>query len=1035
MNETSGLPAGVRILVVEDEALIADEIADRLGRLGCRIVGIADTAARAIELAERERPDLALMDIRLKGPMDGIEAAERIHARCDVPVVFLTAHSDQATLDRAMGFGPFGYVLKPFKEQELLLALRIALHRGGIERELWASQRGHERILAGIAEGVLAWDSNWRVRYLNARAEALTGWSAADALRQPLDEVLQLRDPSGSPQSVRALALGAEPVRLELHARHGQASTPVEVSVSSLDSKGGTVGGAITLRSLSEQQRAERRFRELLESAPDAMILIDAQRRIRLVNSQAERMFGHPRAGMLGQHIELLMPARFHGRRLPWRKDEGEGHRLRELDPAMDLYGLRADDSEFPVEIRSGPVETEDGRLLCVAVRDVTARRQAEQKLRESEERFRGLTRLSSDWYWEQDAQFRFVTFSGDLTARTGIGAAEHMGKTRWEMPASNVSAAQWAAHRAALEAHEPFRDFIMRRPDTDGRPHWVSISGEPMFDAQGRLTGYRGVGRDITERMLTVQALAESEAQLRFFFERAPAALAVFDTAMRYLAVSHRYLEHNGLTEAAVIGRSHYEIFPDVPKRWRVLHRRALAGEALRCDEDPWLRADGSTHWHRWELLPWQRQDGSPGGIVMFTQDVTAARRAEDEIRRLNTDLERRVAERTAELTAARDEAKRLAQVKGDFLAQMSHEIRTPLHAILGLAGIGARADADADVPALFTRIVAAGDHLLGVINDILDLSKFEAGKVQVERQPFPLEEVVGHARDFVAPAAQRKGLAYRLRLAHGLPRWVAGDALHLQQILVNLLSNAVKFTDSGSVTLDVERDGEQVRFAVSDTGIGIGIDAAQRERLFRPFEQLNQGPARRFGGTGLGLMLSQNLASLMGGRITVDSAPGSGSCFTLWLPLQAVDVPAPSAPEDAAEAGRLDGVRVLAADDDEVNRLILSYHLQRLGAQAEVLDSGLGIVQRLADGGAERWDIVLMDVQMPHMDGYETTRRIQAIAPALPVIGLTAHALPEEMARCLAAGMVDHVTKPFDPATLVAAMHRQLASAHRRA
>ena len=369
------------------------------------------------------------------------------------------------------------------------------------------------------------------------------------------------------------------------------------------------------------------------------------------------------------------------------------------------------------------------------------------------------------------------------------------------------------------------------------------------------------------------------------------------------------------------------------------------------------------------------------------------------------------------------RREAERLARVKSEFLTNMSHEIRTPLNAVLGLAQVGARA-AEAGAQARFKPIEEAGRHLLAIVNDILDFSKLETGKLSVERAPFRLAELVEAASALVVGRTQAKGLALKVELSPGLPEWVDGDALRIKQVLVNLLGNAIKFTERGSVRLTVRPEGGRVAFQVADTGIGISQE--QLMHLFRPFEQADGSTTRRFGGTGLGLAISHNLVQLMGGEIGVTSQPGEGSVFTLRLPLAAASAPVAEAPADAAAGRRLAGLRVLAAEDNEVNRMVLQGQLELEGAQVAFATNGQEAVDAVAQGGPAAFHAVLMDVQMPVMDGLEATRRIRGLAPLLPVIGLTAHALAEERERCLAAGMVEHVAKPVELDALVAALRR---------
>jgi signal transduction histidine kinase/DNA-binding response OmpR family regulator len=372
--------------------------------------------------------------------------------------------------------------------------------------------------------------------------------------------------------------------------------------------------------------------------------------------------------------------------------------------------------------------------------------------------------------------------------------------------------------------------------------------------------------------------------------------------------------------------------------------------------------------------------------------------------------------------------EAERLAQVRSAFLANMSHEIRTPLNAVLGLAQIGAR-DARGASGEQFSRIHQAGRHLLGIIDDILDFSKLEAGKLSVEQRPFRLRATVDAAVGLVLQRAAAKELTLPMTLAPELPDWVAGDALRLRQVLVNLLSNAVKFTERGQVALAVSGGPGRIEFRVADTGIGMTPEVLAR--LFQPFEQADHSTTRRFGGTGLGLAISRDLARLMGGELSARSVAGAGSEFTLSLPLPAADAVESGFAPLSAQGRRLVGLRLLAAEDVEVNRYVLRELLEAEGAAVVFAENGREAVDRLAQDGPAAFDAVLMDVQMPVMDGIEAMQQVRALAPTLPVIGLTAHAMPEERARCLAAGMVEHVAKPIDLEALVAAVRRHAAPA----
>ncbi|MGB0128505.1 MAG: ATP-binding protein [Rhodocyclaceae bacterium] len=375
------------------------------------------------------------------------------------------------------------------------------------------------------------------------------------------------------------------------------------------------------------------------------------------------------------------------------------------------------------------------------------------------------------------------------------------------------------------------------------------------------------------------------------------------------------------------------------------------------------------------------------------------------------------------------RREAERLARIKSEFLANMSHEIRTPLNGILGMAQVGLRKSAGrSSAEESFRKILQSGRLLLGIINDILDLSKIEAGKLRIESLPLNLPQLLEDIIEILQAQACAKGIGLSIDKGSDLPAGILGDPLRIEQILLNLLSNAVKFTERGSVVLVVRREADTLVLGVRDTGVGMSPD--QIERLFAPFEQADGSTTRKFGGTGLGLSIAKRLVELMAGEIRVASQPGQGTLFEVRLPLIVAPDAVPDGPASAPVAPtgpRLAGLSLLVAEDNEVNQLVVTEFLTEEGAQVTLAGDGQQAIDRIVCDGADAFHLVLMDIQMPVMDGYEATRRIREIAPNLPVVGQTAHALAEEREQCLAAGMVDHLAKPLEVEDLVAVVLRR--------
>jgi len=694
------------------------------------------------------------------------------------------------------------------------------------------------------------------------------------------------------------------------------------------------------------------------------------------------------------------------------------------MDAAGTLLGTFAVYSRQPGRPSRKHIELVDVATHTAAICIGCAR--ASKELRESEQRFARIFETSPVAISLQRlGDSRFVDANDAWLRMMGYRREEAIGRTGAELHLLRDSDPQ-PEKLATLKLGGQIRDLeqSFRRKsgeifETLYSASVVQIAGQSFVLAtladitlQKRAQRLLENQRQQLEDLVTARTaeIRQHASYLRTLIDNIPYFVWLKDTSGRFLAVNRAHAESSGHQIETVIGKSEFDIWPkESAERNLADDADVMATRRSKSYEQLYAHAKGMM-WVQTYRSPVIDRDGIVLGTVGFARDIS----------------DQRALEQAHE--AARQAAENLARTKSLFLANMSHEIRTPLNGVLGMARIGFQESLGHRSQLTFGRILDSGQLLLAIIDDILDFSKIEAGKLAIESVPLDPGALVDQTVDLIREQADVKGLSLQIRKTDQLPPACLGDPVRLKQVILNLVSNAIKFTRRGAIVVAASREGSDLVFSVTDTGIGITPD--QINNLFTPFEQADSSTTRNFGGTGLGLAITKRIVELMAGQIRVRSQPGIGSTFEVRVPFEAAPVRSTPSPAQGALPGpsgnRFAEMKILAAEDGEVNRFVLEAFLRSEGTVPVMVVNGVQAVEQIAENGPNAFDLVLMDIQMPEMDGYEAARRIVDMAPGLPIVGQTAHALTEDRARCLAAGMVDYIAKPIELEKLAEVIHR---------
>jgi PAS domain S-box-containing protein len=999
----------VRILVVEDESVVAKDIQWSLKSLGYTICGWASSGEEALEKVESLKPDLVLMDIVLKGGIDGVEAAEHIRTHFDIPVVYLTAYADEHTLQRAKVTEPFGYILKPFEERELHTTIEVALYKHKTERRIKQSQYWLSTTLKSISDGVITTNTEGQITFLNLNAEVLTGWKESEALGKDLNGIFNVRDQEGAPLPVKPWLESLREGRVVGPMTHQLVSgkdtaIPIDYSTAPIrDERGETIGMVLAFRDITERKKAElllRREREtffaILQKAPYGVILLEKTGRYLYVNPQFTLMTGYSLKDIpTGKEwFRKAYPDAPYRKRIirTWVED---AVRARPVDRTFSVHCRNGQIRE--IEMRSTTLD--DGRIILTAS-DITERKMAEEGLRASEEKYRELVQDANCIILRRDAAGNVTFFNEFAQKFFGYSEEDILGKNvigtiipEKDSSGRNLAAMIKDVGRQPEKYSTNENENMLRSKERV----WISWTNKPIFDDEGHIREILCVGNDITERKRAEEAL-RLQAQI---IDQIHDSVISTDLA-GHITIWNKGAERLfGYTSEETIGKHVSIIYPE--EQYQLLQDTVVGPLKAAGSYDVEIRnkkKSGEEFYVHLSLSVLHGSNGTIRGIIGYHMDITEHKKLEEQLRHSQK-----------------------MEAIGQLAGGIAHDFNNILTAVIGYANLLQMRLGDGNqLRSYVDQIIASSERAANLTQSLLAFGR----KQILDPKAITVNEIIKSMEKLLARLIS-EDIELRTQFADK-DLTVFADAAQMGQVLMNLVTNARdSMPDGGKLTIStglVQLDsvfvkrhgygkpGMYAMIAVSDSGVG--MSEKTRQRVFEPFFTTKEVGK----GTGLGLAIVYGIVKQHNGFVNVYSELGQGSTFKVYLPLIRSAYGEEKEPSLAPPVGGTETI-LIAEDDTEVRKLTKNV-LEEFGYTViEAIDGEDAISKFLKH--KRKVDLVMLDVVMPRKNGKEVYQYVRKIRPDIKSLftsGYTADVIHEK-------GVLDEglnfVSKPVAPTELL--------------